>query len=394
LYSQRAGIAYRDFKIFYAGALILHTHREAELYDPAVQSQVETSLLQIPAEKALPYNHPPFELLLFLPLARLSYAHAFYLWVAISICLGLAAGALMAGQLKRLADYWGPLPFVLVLGSFSFLALLLQGQDSAVALILVVLAWVALRRGEDSWGGFWLGLGLFKFQFFLPLGALVVVWKIKVLRGLAIAAAVLLAISGILVGPSGVISYFHFTTRMAQATSAGANMKFGYPRLMPNLRGLIFGIASGAGDVPQPTAARIALVIVLAASAVIFVWGARRITASRSGSEETGDLAFALAVTISSLLSFHQLTHDLAVLTLPIAIVVDRLLRPAIERRARWFALAGIVALFYLLPVYLVLHDWSFLYALGAVVLAFAILISRELSDSQCEADSLSASHG
>jgi Glycosyltransferase family 87 len=391
LYSQRSGIAYRDFKIFYTGALILHANRETELYNPDLQLQLETSLLQIPADKALPYNHPPFELLLFLPLARVSYAHAFYLWVAISTCLGIISAALMASQLKRLSEYWRPLPYVLVLGTFAFLALLLQGQDSAVALLLVVLSWLALRRGADSRGGFWLGLALFKFQFFLPLVALLVFWRIKLLRGFAIAAALLLFISGVLVHPAGIGSYFHFVTHMARASSEGTNMKFGYPRLMPNLRGLIFGIASGARDVPQPTAALIALAILLLASAVIYVCAARRIAITRSNSEDTNDLVFALAVIVSSLLSFHQLTHDLAMLTLPFAIVVNRLLRPSVERSTRWFALAGIIAVFYLLPVYLFLHDWSFLYLLGAIVLAFAILVSRELADSLRETKTLPA---
>lgn len=385
LYSQRAGIAYRDFKIFYIGALILHANRGAELYDPDLQLQLQTSLLHIPAEKALPYNHPPFELLFFLPLARLSYAHAFYLWMAISACLGTISAALLGRKLNRLSEYWSALPYVLVLCPFSFLAVLLQGQDSAVALFVVVLCWLSLRRGATFWAGFWLGLGLFKFQFFLPLTALLAVWRIKVLRGFAIATALALLVSRIMVRPEGVASYFRFVTHMARASSAGADLKFGYPRLMPNLRGLIYGIASHGHDSPQQSSAVVAVVVLLLLSALIFAWAVRQIVMTRSNSKETNDLVFALAVSVSSLLSFHQLAHDLALLTLPFAIVVNRLLIPTAERRPRWFALAGIIAVFYLLPVYLLLHDWSFIFLLGAVILAFAILVSLELSDSYAQ---------
>ncbi len=46
---------------------------------------------------------------------------------------------------------------------------LVQGQDSLLLLLLVVLAFTALRRGRAFAAGCWLGLGLFKFQLVLPI---------------------------------------------------------------------------------------------------------------------------------------------------------------------------------------------------------------------------------
>ena len=88
-YAKRDGLPYRDFKIFYSGARILQAYPGTELYNLDLQARVQTELLHIKTEEALPYNHPPFELLLFLPLAGLSYSLAFYLWIAISIACGI-----------------------------------------------------------------------------------------------------------------------------------------------------------------------------------------------------------------------------------------------------------------------------------------------------------------
>ncbi len=127
-YVKRDGIPYRDFKIFYAGAWILRTYPGAQLYNLDLQVRAETALVHIKPEEALPYNHPPFELLLFLPLVGLSYSLAFYLWMGISIACGIGSSKLIGRELPRLPAIWRLMPYALVLCLFPFFMVILEGR--------------------------------------------------------------------------------------------------------------------------------------------------------------------------------------------------------------------------------------------------------------------------
>ena len=379
-YGKRDGLPYRDFKIFYSGAQILRHYPGAQLYDFDLQARVQTELLHIKPEETLPYNHPPFELLLFLPLAALAYTPAFYLWTAISMACGLASAFLVGRELPQLQKIWQPMAYALVVCLFPFFMVILEGQDSALALLLVVAAWVALRRDADARGGFWLGLALFKFQVIVPLAFILAFRKPKLLKGFSVSAALLGVISLIMIRPAGVISYIYALTGMAQASSHGVSLKYGMdPRLIPNLRGLAYGIASGGSNSLSHAWALGVVAVVGVISGLALVWVMRRIIAAHADSTESFDLAFALAVLVSMLLSFHILAHDLVLLALPIAIVISRLASSSSMQNPRLAAFLILTSIFYAFPVYLFLFAWAKVYWLGATLLLFAILVSQEL---------------
>jgi hypothetical protein len=78
---------YPDFTIFYtAGKCILQGHAR-QLYDLetqfAIQREFASAVKQ--RENALPFNHPPFEALLFAPLARLPYVAAYLVWAVFGL---------------------------------------------------------------------------------------------------------------------------------------------------------------------------------------------------------------------------------------------------------------------------------------------------------------------
>ena len=381
-YGKRDGLPYRDFKIFYSGARILRIHLGTQLYDLDLQARVQMDLLHIKLEEALPYNHPPFELLLFLPLIGLSYTAAFYLWIAISIACGIAAAKLIGQELPRLREIWRWMPYALVLCLFPFFMVILEGQDSGVALLLLVAAWVSMRRGGDARGGFWLGLALFKFQVILPLAFILAFRKPNLLKGFSISAALLGLISVIMIRPAGVISYIYSLTGMARASSEGVSLKFGMdPRLIPNLRGLAYGLVSrGSGALLHSWATGVVVAVGLISLAAL-VWVIRRVVPTREDSVEGFDLAFSLAVMISLLLSFHILAHDLVLLAVPFAIVVNRMIAPIAMRSPRFAAFVISISLFYIYAVYLFLFAWSQVYWLGAVLIIFAILLSTEQAE-------------
>jgi hypothetical protein len=385
-YLGRNGLPYRDFKIFYVGALLVRSNHAAELYDFGLQRRLQTELLHIRLEEWLPYNHTPFELLLFLPFARLSYVYAFYLWLAVSASLGIVCGAALARNLPRLSHMWALFPYALIVCLFPFFLCVLEGQDSALALILAVACWLSFRNASDGNLGFLLGIGLFKFQIFLPLAFILAFRRPKLLQGYALSAALVTIASAIVVGPTGFASYPRALLQMARASESGISFQFGMdPRLLPNLRGLLYGLASGGrAQIPSSVAA-VVLAVLLLASMWLTVWTLGQTAQHRLGkynTNETTDLAFALAMIVSVLLSFHVLAHDLTVLAVPFAIIVDRFLASNGRREPRRFVLGALIFLFYPIAVYLALFAWSLVFVLGGVVALLAFLVSRELREA------------
>ena len=152
-YSQRdlirAGML--DFRIFYAGATSFLSNGGTNLYDYDSQSRVQKQLYPttsmpgfVVRPMALPYNHPPFELLLFLPLAFLPSLHAYYLWTVISLVLCILCCRLLGRQLKHMSAFWPAMPYAIVLCGFPLVVVLLQGQDAPI---------VCCQRANDRTDG-------------------------------------------------------------------------------------------------------------------------------------------------------------------------------------------------------------------------------------------------
>jgi hypothetical protein len=67
-----------DFRIFYTAGLMLRRGQGTSLYNDSLQLNTQREFVP-PArfdDTPLPYNHPPFEALLYLPLTSLSYLPA------------------------------------------------------------------------------------------------------------------------------------------------------------------------------------------------------------------------------------------------------------------------------------------------------------------------------
>src|SRR5215471_14080570 len=126
-----------DFRIFYTAGLILRRGEGRDLYSERLQTQVQRDFAPAVVNKAgaLPYNHPPFEAVLYQPMTYLAYFSAYRLWIVINIVL-------LAGQF----------PWLLILAPLAFSPIayaLLQGQDSILLFALYCLAFSALRRSQD-----------------------------------------------------------------------------------------------------------------------------------------------------------------------------------------------------------------------------------------------------
>lgn len=316
LWSVRARIAKGDpdFTVFYTAGIIVREGRASQLYDGATQQAVQRQFVTDADIRrgALPYIHPPFEALLFLPLTYLPYSVAFTLWNAINLGLLFVVAALLRDSVSvlRTIALWKLV--LIALAFFPVFANFHQGQDAILLLLLVVLGFRALERGEDFTAGLWLGLAVFKYHLMVPLFLILALWKgWRLVAGFAAMAAAVAALSIAIVGWRGGLEYPAYAWRVVSGPMFG-----GIPyRQLPNVAGLVVGwpFTEEVGWPVQMVviAATLALLIV-----VVRVPGA-------TNDRRMFRLCVSCAVMAALLAGFSTNTYDLSLLVLPLVLVAD-----------------------------------------------------------------------
>ena len=284
---KTSDILSRDFMDFYwAGSMVAHGHG-SELYNAA--------LSPVPQ----PYCHLPFEAIMFVPLSLLPLRTAFRCWglvqiLAMGLSLCLLWKYIPANAISRLALYSAII--------FPFGGSLLIGQDGATFLLLLVLAFRAMKSGNEPLAGAWLGLALFRFQLLIPLLAIILLkrrWR--VLGGLVAMGILLAGMSFAIVGSALPSKYMGILLHMAKADNA---------RWMPTVKGLtaIMGI---------PPYAAIILSGCLAC-AVMIMW----LPIGWSPSASEFEVMFALTIIVGVMTSWHSFLYDYTVLFLPFCLLL------------------------------------------------------------------------
>jgi len=292
---------YQNFTIFYAAARMVRSSQADALYDLSAQYRTQREFAPNVAIRhaALPYNHPPFEALLFLPLTFLPYVPAYLLWNLLNVMMMAASLVLLRRQFAEIGNL--PLAFV-VLAATAFVPVVggfIQGQDSTLLLFLFVVALVAMEKGNDAAAGGALAAGLFKFNLVLPFVFLLALRRPRLLLGFAPVAAFLGAVSLALVGWHGAAAYLQFLLRL-ENTGAGGAIVGGD---MPNLRGILASLTG-----VHRGASLMTLTIACSAAAILIAWW-------RMGPiRDSIRFAFILATATAILVSYHTQTYDLSLL--------------------------------------------------------------------------------
>ncbi len=336
---------YPDFTIFYTAGKSIIEGRGRQLYDVDMQFAIQREFASEVKhrENPLPFNHPPFEALLFAPLARLPYVAAYLVWAVFNIALILGFWILLRPRLPSLHGFLPALPLLAMFAFFPVSMALLQGQDSILLLLLYGLAFCALATGRAFVAGACLGLALFKFQLVLPFVLVLLIrrqWR--AIAGFIVTAFALLLVSATVVGWSGVMAYPGFVLRLSRS---GAQAGI-YPRDMPNLRGLVAGSLHFEG---LPAALLIVATSIALLALAAYWW---RVQPGRQFS-----LGFSLCLTVTTMVSYHLLVHDLSLLILPILLLAEHLVAGEIIGSARYLLIAALAALF-LTPLYALLQFW------------------------------------
>ncbi|HVN20332.1 MAG TPA: glycosyltransferase family 87 protein [Dongiaceae bacterium] len=334
-----------DFRIFYTAGLMLRRGQGWVLYDDALQVSVEREFAPAAVARGgpLPYNHPPFEALVYLPLTYLPYLSAYGIWCVINIVVAVASVYWARSRFPTLFEKLGWIAMLLPFAYFPIAYALMQGQDSILLLALYTLAFLALRRKRDLQAGAWLGLGLFKYHLILPFAFILLLHRRwRALAGMSLVACVELAVSWALVGGRELLYYPHFAWQVNRQQAPGVIV----PANMPNLRGLFTG---WRGMNPPPHWVEIALA---AASVLLLVWASRQWWPLDLSDEQRWDTGFSICVLVAYLVGYHSYNQDMSFLLLPLLLTVDRTLAFWKETSTSLKILLGLT---FLSPLYLLL---------------------------------------
>jgi hypothetical protein len=361
---------YSDFSIFYTAGRIIRQGSADRLYDTSLQFQIQRQFgSQVYIRKgALPYNHPPFEALLFVPLARLSYPTAFTAWDLLNLAILATLPLLLRPYVPLLQRSAAVLWWLAMLAFFPVFTALLQGQDSIPLLLLFSLVYIAFRKNQEFAAGCWLGLGLFRFHLVLPLILILLLHqKRKALLGFLLVAIALGLLSIGVVGWKAALHYPAYVWNVEKSTGAFSSLI----AAMPNLRGLVHVFF-------PPTLSVTVGVSIVSALLLLAAW----LQWDESALDRRFDLSFSLTTVATVLVSYHVLAHDLCLLLLPLLLLANDFDKSGLPQGGKRIALLGPMIVLFLSPVQMLLwfHFGQFS-LLAAVLLLWFYGISRELSD-------------
>ena len=319
-----------DFTVYYTAGRMLREGQGSQLYEPQAQlaTQRQFASRAVTHNNPLPYIHPPFEALIFLPLTFLPYPAAFVLWNGLNLGILLGVCKLLRASVECLRLISAVDLYLALLAFFPVFANFHQGQDAILLFLVVLLAFRAWERGADFAAGLWIGAGLFKYHLILPMAVVLVLWRgRKFLLGLLTTASAAILISLCLVGWHQALRYPAFTWRILSQPLLGRIPA----RQLPNLLGLIGGWSFQESTGWLIPAAVLVCSILLLAVAVRL----GRFAVNRS----LARMAFAFALTCALFVGYSTNTYDLCLLALPIALAIDHSLRESAEPSAQRFAL-------------------------------------------------------
>ena len=324
---------YPDFTIFYSAGKMVRAGMAASLYDERVEFQTQLQFTPDVSIRhgALPYNHPPFEALLFVPFTFLPYLPAYLAWNAANLGLLSVALVLLRRYVPLLQTKPVSVWLMCAVAFFPIFVCLLQGQDMLLFFFPLAATYVSLKRGSDLLAGCWLGMGIFRPHLVLPVAIILLFSRrLKAVFGIACSALALVAISIVVVGWRGFLNYPGYVWRLEQVMGRGAIV----PDDMPNLRGF-FAIFFRDGH-------PLALALGAAGSVFLLILAIRLFrSAQQAGNLELG---FSVAVLVAVLVSYHTFIYDLGLLFLPVLLMFDTDDGP---RGRRWESAIPVVALFF-----------------------------------------------
>jgi hypothetical protein len=310
---DRAGnLKFQDFLPLYVSAQFVAQGRVDALYNQQaavaeMKSIIALSNPQRSMLSRLPNLYGPQVALLFVPLARLSFAASARVWAALSLILF----AVCVYAIWKTRPTLRPHPAMVALAALAFPPLFhffVRGQNSALVLTCFTAAFLAFQSKRPWLAGIALGFLVFKPQFLVAIPLVLLLsgaWREFI--GLLASAAAQLAFAWISFGSAVMRAYaytlFHFPRWIETAEPGIAHMQ------MHSLRSF------WALLIPWPQAA---LVLYILCSLVVIQWAA-----SIWKSPATLALRFSALTLAAVLVNPHLFVYDLLVLAPAFLLLAD-----------------------------------------------------------------------
>lgn len=359
-----------DFPDFYCAARIFMDGHGHQLYNEDLQRACQA---RYAGGVSTIYIHPPFEAVAYLPVAWLPIRTAYLAWFAVNLAL-LALTMFLLQSSGFLSWDWTMTTAAALVFVPIFLCLR-QGQDSLLLMVVIVLAFAALRAQNNLAAGCWLGLGLFKFQIVIPIAVALLFClpkepKTRFGTGFVLIGLLLAALSVALCG----FSVFEAYPALLKVTEAEPHWG-SHPAGMANLRGLFQSLFGRHSTLALP------LILVFSFALLVLVvvrWQKRLMNSATTSGWR---LFLADSILFALLVSYYLNPHDLSLAILPM-FLLSNTLHLISFRQWHWreCVRAVVLAILFLPP----LSAWSLAhrsyFALG-VPLLFLFLLNgwREL---------------
>ena len=207
-----------DFAQFYVAGWMSRHGYEAALNNPDVFAKVALDLLpDLNGVHYLPVYGPQVALF-FSPLAALPYGWALALWlVGIAFTYGLCCW--LVWRTCPHLQHEGATVFLVAVANPAFVNVIAHGQNSAIALALFTIAYLALLKDQRFLAGMAIGSLVFKPQLGLVAACVMVVnreWR--VVAGAVVAATVQLGIACVTYGTAVMAGYWEWLRRVGEVT--------------------------------------------------------------------------------------------------------------------------------------------------------------------------------
>ena len=326
-----------DFLHMLTGALIVQDGDGADLYDldtqRAAQNRVLAPFGQLGPDRLLPYNHPPLEALILLPLMNLPYSIAYALWCVAAVVATLLALRLILTEFS--VQRSTALIFVaMTLSYHPFHRTLWLGQNSLFVLAALTSTYVFLRRSNDYIAGiFLLPIALMKPQV-LPaiLLLLVVQWRWRALASFSLGSIGFTIAVMPFLGLQWPLSYL----RLLALVATWQQNNIIDPTTMHNWRGFITN--SIGVFFPEGIGLLASALSVVTFGVLLFAWWRVRDLPHKTNMQyqplRKNDFLWGLGCVTAVITSIHLLTHDLSLLLLAAWIVGGYLAAGALSKRA------------------------------------------------------------
>jgi hypothetical protein len=341
-----------DFRVLYTAGYMARTGQSKDLYNYRLVQEVQARTIADDGA-AVPFIHPAVEALLFVPISLLPYRAAYLSWIIVNCIVLIAIYKLLRPRVDTLAQLFPWLPAALLLSFFPISFAILQGQDSLLLLLAVVLAFRNIAKNE-LWAGLLLGLGMFRFQVLLPVLALFLWWRAwRLVLGWLLTSIGVLAASVAVAGIGGQFQLFHLLQSMASMPYLELTNR------MVNLRGLVTAVGGG-------------VFVTITLSAIVLIAVAWQV-------KKTAEQRFLLAVAVSCLVAYHFFLHDLCILAAPAMTAFDQALC-----RGEWKNLGFLSLAFSLPTIVWFAHGPIYIMALSPLALLLGQMKSDAIIRAEC----------